>query len=176
MENALIALEDILIPLGVCVALPVLVVWLIARVLIKTRNANTELIREAIRSNPNVDVAALMKALSKPEKTDLQKATSYIRRGVLGLCSGVLAFAVSSPWIYDLDDDMDEWCLFGLVIAIILIGYGAGYFAAWAYLRKHIRDKEESCPAEEEEILVTAPEFPEATENEVKEADEHCKE
>lgn len=176
MENALIALEDILIPLGVCVALPVLVVWLIARVLIKTRNANTELIREAIRSNPNVDVAALMKALSKPEKTDLQKATSYIRRGVLGLCSGVLAFAVSSPWIYDLDDDMDEWCLFGLVIAIILIGFGAGYFAAWAYLRKHIRDKEESCPAEEEEILVTAPEFPEAAENEGKEADEHCKE
>ncbi len=172
MENALIALEDILVPLGVCVALPVLVVWLIARVLIKTRNANTELIREAIRSNPNVDVAALMKALSKPEKTALQKATLYLKRGVLGLCAGIMTFTVSSPWIYDLDDDMDEWCFFGLVIAVILTGFGAGYFAAWAYLRKHIHDDGKTSPVEEE-ILVAEPEPIEA---EVNEADEHCKE
>lgn len=172
MENALIALKDILVPLGVCVALPVLVVWLIARVPIKTRNANTELIREAIRSNPNVDVAALMKALSKPEKTALQKATLYLKRGVLGLCAGIMTFIVSSPWIYDLDDDMDEWCFFGLVIAVILTGFGAGYFAAWAYLRKHIHDDGKTSPVEEE-ILVAEPEPIEA---EASEVDEHCKE
>ncbi len=71
-------MEDIIIatvvPLGICVALPVLVVWLFTRAETKKENRKADVLIEAIRNNAGVDADGLARALghhltSSPKKT-----------------------------------------------------------------------------------------------------------
>ena len=68
-------LVDILVPLGVCVALPVLIVWLTTRSKIIADKLRAQIILEAIRNNPNVDpkeLAEMFKPATKSEKEILR--------------------------------------------------------------------------------------------------------
>ena len=51
----LIWLEDILVPLGICVALPVLLVWLVTRARQNEMNRKTEVMLKAIEAGVPVD-------------------------------------------------------------------------------------------------------------------------
>lgn len=48
-------MEDILIPLGICVALPVLIVWLVNRTRQNETNRKTEIALKAIESGATID-------------------------------------------------------------------------------------------------------------------------
>ena len=53
-----------LIPLGVCVVLPVLIVWLVTRAKINKDKANKEIVLAAIEKNSDLDVEKIMNAMS----------------------------------------------------------------------------------------------------------------
>ena len=48
-------MEEILIPLGICVALPVLIVWLVNRTRQNETNRKTEIVLKAIESGATID-------------------------------------------------------------------------------------------------------------------------
>ena len=82
-------LVQILVPLGVCVALPVLIIWLVSRASINRDNKRTELLMEALRQKANVDTDKLAEALKKPEKTPEQLLTLRLLRGCIFSLIGV---------------------------------------------------------------------------------------
>ena len=61
-------LEDILIPLGVCVVLPVLVVWLVMRKKTNETNRRAEIIMAAINKGSDIDTDKLLDSLETSGK------------------------------------------------------------------------------------------------------------
>lgn len=61
-------LEDILIPLGVCVVLPVLVVWLVMRKKTNETNRRTEVMLAAIEKGSDVNAEKLLGLFDKTGK------------------------------------------------------------------------------------------------------------
>ena len=80
MEHLLIS---IIVPIGICVVLPVLIVWFVTRARINRDNRRTELLLEAIRRNDHIDPEVLADALSKPECTERDRQHSRLLRGCL---------------------------------------------------------------------------------------------
>lgn len=62
-------LEDILVPLGICVVLPVMVVWLVMRHKTNETNRRTEIVLATINKNADVDVEEFLKKLNPPRKS-----------------------------------------------------------------------------------------------------------
>ena len=56
-------LEDILVPLGICVALPVMIVWLVMRKKTNETNRRTEIVLAAIEKNSEIDVEDFFKKI-----------------------------------------------------------------------------------------------------------------
>lgn len=82
-------LVEILVPLGVCVALPVLIIWLVSRASINRDNKRTQVLIEAIRQNNGVDTDKLAEALKKPEKTPAQLLMLRLLRGCIFSLIGI---------------------------------------------------------------------------------------
>ncbi len=65
-------LVQLLVPICVCVVLPVIIVWIIFRSVTNKDNKNAEIIIKAIESNSAIDADKLVEALSKKQKTPRQ--------------------------------------------------------------------------------------------------------
>ena len=61
-------MEDILVPLGICVVLPIMVVWLVMRHITNETNRRAEIVLAAINKNSDVDVEEFLKKLNPPRK------------------------------------------------------------------------------------------------------------
>lgn len=92
MEN----LAEILVPIFVCVVLPVTIVWLCTRASINRTNRQADLLSEAIRNNVNLDPAVLNALFrSKPVRTPADMQRSYLLRGCIFSMLG-LTFAIAA--------------------------------------------------------------------------------
>lgn len=78
-------LVAILVPLGICVVLPVMIVWLVSRTKISADNKNKEIILSAIEKNPNIDVKDLLKSIYKSQKLLKEKMIKKLHDGIM-LC------------------------------------------------------------------------------------------
>ncbi len=65
----MIAYTSIIISLGICVVLPVLIVWLIMRKQTNDTNKRTEIILAALEKNPNLQIEEFIKQLNPPKKS-----------------------------------------------------------------------------------------------------------
>lgn len=63
------ALIEILVPIGICVILPLGIIWLYYRAQMNKENKRTEIIMKALDSNSNLDTDSLVKALENTSKT-----------------------------------------------------------------------------------------------------------
>lgn len=133
MEDILIGL---LVPLGVCVALPVLVVWLGTRAKINSDNKRAEVLVEAIRNNSEVDSDKLAEALGTRLRTPAALLQLRLLRGciftLLGVATGVLALIVAgNDPESNVQDIMTVAC--GLCLAI-----GISYLIVYFVTRKDV--------------------------------------
>lgn len=77
-------LEDILVPLGICVALPVMIVWLVMRKKTNETNRRTEIVLAAIEKNSEIDVEDFFKKMNPAQKTLKEKLMQrFLWGGVL---------------------------------------------------------------------------------------------
>lgn len=82
-------LEDILVSLGVVVALPVLIVAIIFRSVMAADRNRKEIILAALEKNPNLNVEDLVKRMNKSEKLIKEKLLAKLQRGCLCCLMGV---------------------------------------------------------------------------------------
>ena len=129
-------LVSILVPLGICVALPVLIVWLVTRTKINNDNRRTQILIEAMRCN-DVDLSQkLTDVLKKPQRSLHEKVVRRLTIGSIFSLMGLFFLAIAiimacSPQKFDYERTMRMFFLTSVIIAI-----GAGFIIAWFFSKK----------------------------------------
>lgn len=133
-------MEDILVPLGICVALPVLVVWIIYRAVGNNDNRRAEVLLKALDSNNVVDTEQLVKAFSKPRRTPRELLNLRLLRGCVFTLIGVF-IEVFLVIIGACEETvmMEPLFLIG-GIAILPLAIGVGYLVVYFVTRKQVVD------------------------------------
>ena len=128
---ALEILENVLLPLGICVALPVLIVWIVFRAGIIADRLRSQVLIKAIESNNNIDADKLAEAMQKPRKTPAERQQMRLMRGclfsLLGL--GALSYAV-----YLMSLEREDATFF--ITAGVCLSVGISYLVVYFIARK----------------------------------------
>ena len=132
MELITHALIEILVPIGICVILPLGIFWLYYRAQMNKENKRTEIIMKALESNSNIDTDSLVKALENTSKTPqgiryarLQRGCQYTLLGI-ALC---VVFLISNGM--EIDSDMAFLMIFAGAASIAVgISYLIVYFVS----------------------------------------------
>ena len=132
-------LVAILVPLGVCVALPVLVVWLVMRSKINSQNRNAEIMMEALKTNNSETIEVLKALMVKNVKTPLDKLMKKLTWGCALSLIGIGLIILCCIMGYDnlMEDDYDI-----LFVGICCLGAGIGLLIAF-FVNKRMLKKED---------------------------------
>ncbi len=85
---------DILVPIFVCVILPVSIVLIVSLRKANSDNKNSQILIKAIEANKDIDTDKLIEALRKPHKTPLEIRNSRLLRGCLFSLIGLFSAAI----------------------------------------------------------------------------------
>lgn len=133
-------LEDILVSLGVVVALPVLIVAIIFRSVMAADRNRKEIILAALEKNPNLNVEDLVKRMNKSEKLIKEKLLAKLQRGCLCCLMGV-AFVLL---YFFLSVQNEILFIAGAALIAIGIAFLVGYFVGRRMLEKEILAEEQN--------------------------------
>lgn len=139
MEETLIA---ILVPLGICVALPVLVIWLFTRAETKKENRNADVLIEAIRNNAGVDTDRLAQALGRQNKSPRELLNLRLLRGAIFSLIGVV-FVIATIILVSGGYGMSEIFGLPLIVGGVFLAVGIGYLIVYFVSKKQICDSPE---------------------------------
>lgn len=140
-------LEDILIPLGVCVVLPVLVVWLVMRKKTNETNRRTEVMLAAIEKGSDVNAEKLLGLFDKTGKpikttrTALKERlmgkllASFILMGI-GIAFGIYALLMSIQG----GSNTNDLAAYSFVSAVLLL-VGAAFLISYFISRKFLAEE-----------------------------------
>lgn len=126
----------IIVPLGICIILPCIIVGIIFWFLNNRVNKNAEIAIKAIESNSSLDIDKLIAAMAKPEKTPQQLLNLRLLRGCILSLVGV-AFGIFSAVIYSHFDDAAT-TYFSLLISCIFLAVGIAYLIVYFVTRKAV--------------------------------------
>ena len=85
---------DILMPLGICVVLPVMIVWLVMRTRQNETNKKTEVMLKAIESGATVDTE-FFKSQQREQKTIKERLLSRLTWGSMSSLIGVVLLVLA---------------------------------------------------------------------------------
>lgn len=124
----------ILVPLGLGLVLPVMIVWLATRTHINSDNKKAEVLIEAIKSGHVPDTETLAEVLTKSSKTPRQILESRLLRGCVSTLAGI-ALAVLTVILTESDEDLSFMMVLG---AGILLSVGIGNLIVYFVTRKNV--------------------------------------
>lgn len=137
-------LEDILVSLGVVVALPVLIVSIIFRSVMAADRNRKEIILAALEKNPNLNVEDLVKRMKKSEKLIKEKLLAKLQRGCLCCLMGV-AFVL----LYFFLSEQNEFLIIaGTALIAIGIAFLVGYFVGRRMLAQEMEAEQQNMKQE----------------------------
>ena len=82
-------LTELLVPIGVCVALPISIVYLILKRKIISENNKKEIILAALEKNADVNIEELVKKTSAPDKLLKEKLLKKLQWGLMTVVLGI---------------------------------------------------------------------------------------
>ncbi len=133
-------LEDILVSLGVVVALPVLIVSIIFRSVMAADRNRKEIILAALEKNPNLNVEDLVKRMKKSEKLIKEKLLAKLQRGCLCCLMGVALVL-----LYFFPSVQNEFLIItGTALIAIGIAFLVGYFVGRRMLAREMEAEEQN--------------------------------
>ncbi len=139
-------LEDILVPLGICVFLPIMVVWLYIRRKMHSDDMRKEIILAALEKNANIDIEELVKKMNKPEKLLKEKLLKKLHRGMLAFILGVgmigYGIYLNCNPMGGKYDPLEITCG-GLALSAIGIAFLANYYIGKKMLAKEMEAEEQ---------------------------------
>ena len=133
-------LEDILVSLGVVVALPVLIMAIIFRSAMAADRNRKEIILAALEKNPNLNVEDLVKRMKKSEKLIKEKLLARLEHGCLCCLMGV-AFVL----LYFFLSVQNEFLIIaGTALIAIGIAFLVGYFVGRRMLAQEMEAEQQN--------------------------------
>lgn len=143
---------DIIIPIGICVVLPIMVVWLHSRKDINETNKKTEIMLKAIESGATIDTD-LFKTQLTPAKTIKEKLLARLTAACIVSAIGlsicittlILSYIGGVPtWV------IQDFIVIGGIILAVGIALFIVYFVGKRMLSKEIEAEEKSLGKKEE--------------------------
>lgn len=95
-------IED-LVPIAICVVLPIAIVWMTTRARIKRDNLRKEIILAAMEKNSDIDIEEMMKKLNRPKKLLKEKLIMRLLCGSIFVGFGILTYIALAVYM----------CIFG---------------------------------------------------------------
>ena len=131
---------QIVVPVAICVVLPVTVVWLTPRMKMNNDKLRSEVLIKAIETNKDIDADKLAEALARPAKTERDVLFSRLKRGVmftiLAVLCTILAIVV---YLTDFESNAQN------VLALVAAGsyaIGIGNLVVYFVSKPHILGEE----------------------------------
>ena len=133
-------MEQILVPIFVCVVLPVAIVGITAAAKMNNDNKRSRMLIKAIESNCGIDADKLAEALQKPKKTAREILNDRLLRGCvfsfigLVLCVvGIVALRLHSAFSSDL-------VVFPLTFGGVSLAIGLSYLVVYFVTRTQLKE------------------------------------
>lgn len=124
-------LEDILVPIFICVVLPVAIVLIVFLSKMNEDNKRAAVLLKAIESNNGIDADKLAEAMSKRNPSAKEIASKRLLRGcifslggLVGIISGILSWCAGAEFS---SDSVEVPMLFGG----IAVAVGISYLIVW---------------------------------------------
>ncbi|MDE6854471.1 MAG: hypothetical protein K2J38_05390 [Muribaculaceae bacterium] len=132
-------LVAIIVPIAICVVLPVLISWIKYRHDTNKDNKNAEIILKAIENNSCIDADSLVEALGKKRKTPLEVLQQRLLRGCIFTLIGIAAAIYSvidacTTAYFDINDQP------AFIVAGVCLAIGIAYLVVYFVTRKSIGD------------------------------------
>ena len=139
-----VELVGILVPLGICVVLPVLIVWLVTRTRQNETNKKTEIMLKAIESGATID-ANFFKDAHKKQKSTKERLLNRLIWGcatsILGVGLAVLGIV---QWVNWNGTSSNESFVVPLVFGGIFLAIGVALFIGFFVGRKMLAKEMEA--------------------------------
>ena len=131
-------MQSIVVPISICVVLPVLIVFIISYTKINTNNKRAEVLMRAIESNKDVDTDKLLEQFKKRARTPRELLNLRLLRGLMFSLFGVFLFilsllAKSEGLDYSSDDVFMPMMFGGFSLAA-----GISYLVVYFITRKNV--------------------------------------
>ena len=137
-------LVGILVSLGICVALPVLIVWLVTRTRQNETNKKTEIMLKAIESGATID-ADFFKDAQKKQKSTKERLLNRLIWGCAASILGVgLAVLGIVQWVNWNGTSSNDSFVVPLVFAGIFLAIGIALFIGFYVGRKMLAKEMEA--------------------------------
>ena len=131
-----------LVPIFICVVLPVAIVLILALTTINNDNKRAQILIKAIESGNNIDADKLAEALRKPKKSPREILNLRLLRGciftLLGLGLDIVAIFNLCSGDSDVSSDV---VTIPLIFSAPMLAIGIGYLVEYFVTRKQVEDK-----------------------------------
>lgn len=137
-------MEETLVPIFICVVLPVAIVAITGWTKINNDNKRTQVLIKAIEANKDIDADKLAEALSKPRKSPKEILYGRLLKGCLFTLVGVACeiFALVSYISHDAGTSMDA-ITFPTIAGGISLAIGISFLVVYFVTRRQTQDTEE---------------------------------
>lgn len=136
-------MEGILVPIFVCVVLPVSVVLIISLAKMNADNKRTQIIIKAIEANKDVDTDKLIESLKKPWMSARDILFKRLLLGCIFSLIGLVVVIIGIANIALFPDFDTDFLTSTFILGGISIAVGVGYLIVYFVTRKQIDDTAE---------------------------------
>ena len=137
--------EDILKPIGICVVLPIIIVWLNMRRKTNETNRRTEVLLAVIEKNPDLDMEDLIRKMNPKSKTTKERLMGRLLWGLVFIAIGTSLLLSALYQDYQGGASVDYFAIYSGCGCLLLIGisFVAVFFISKRMLAKEIEAEEE---------------------------------
>lgn len=132
-------LTEILVPIAICVVLPVLIVWIVFRTATNNDNRRAEVLIKAIEANNGIDTDRLAEALAKPKKSPADVMYKRLLRGCTFTLIGVGCLIYLLCVSFDPDSSTDTRDFLSIA-GIVMTAVGLSNLIVYFVSRRKILD------------------------------------
>ena len=123
----------IVVPVFVCVILPIVIVWIVFQFITNRTNKRSEIILEAIKGNPNIDTEKLLEAFKAHTPSPWENLSRKLLRGSIFTLLGI-TFAIIGALAAEGGVQMSCWIACGVFGSI-----GIGFLITYVFTYKNIQ-------------------------------------
>ena len=128
-------LVQLLVPISICVVLPVMIVWIVAKARAQEVNKRTEVILAAIEKNSDLDVDKFFQKMSPEKHTIKERLLAKHQKGLIMTVIGGSGLIGCIAWLLFLP--YDEFVVFVMsVVFVALLAVGIGFFVNYKVGKK----------------------------------------
>lgn len=132
-------IED-LVPIAICVVLPIAIVWMTTRTRIKRDNLRKEIILAAMEKNSDIDIEEMTKKLNRPRKLLKEKLIMRLLYGSIFVGFGILTYVALAVYMCIFRPDKDMFVVLSL-LAVPSLAVGIAFLINF-FVGKNMLGKE----------------------------------